>query len=158
MGVPEEDRGHFAEQLLHRPDDHSLGGTDEKAMAKNPLEFLYEQFSLYVADRREHPTDDVLTGLASRCTATGPGETFERMTTLAALAGATTRIRLGLLVVGVTYRHPSLYAAQALTIDHASNGRLELSFGVAWFEDEHRELGMRFPSLGKGSRSPRGLP
>lgn len=65
MGVPEEDREHFAEQLLHRPDDHSIGGTDEKAMAKNPLEFLYEQFSLYVADRREHPTDDVLTGLAS---------------------------------------------------------------------------------------------
>ena len=79
----------------------------------------------------------------------GPGETFEGMTTLAALAGVTTRIRLGLLVAGVTYRHPSLYAAQAFTIDHASHGRLELSFGAAWFEDEHRELGMRFPSLGE---------
>ena len=48
----------------------------------------------------------------------GPGETFEGMTTLAALAGVTTRIRLGLLVTGVTYRHPSVFAAQALTIDH----------------------------------------
>jgi alkanesulfonate monooxygenase SsuD/methylene tetrahydromethanopterin reductase-like flavin-dependent oxidoreductase (luciferase family) len=43
----------------------------------------------------------------------GPGETFEGMTTLAALAAVTTRIRLGLLVTGVTYRYPSVFAAQA---------------------------------------------
>src|SRR5260370_15392153 len=65
-----------------------------------------------------------------------PGEAFEGMTTLAALAGVTTRIRLGVLVAGVTYRHPSVFAAQALTIDHASHGRLELSLGAAWFEQE----------------------
>jgi alkanesulfonate monooxygenase SsuD/methylene tetrahydromethanopterin reductase-like flavin-dependent oxidoreductase (luciferase family) len=76
----------------------------------------------------------------------GPGETFEGVTTLAALASATSRIRLGLLVTGMTYRHPSVYAAQALTIDHASHGRLEMSFGAAWFEDEHNELGIPFPS------------
>jgi F420-dependent oxidoreductase-like protein len=75
----------------------------------------------------------------------GPGETFEGMTTLAALAGATSRIRLGLLVTGVTYRHPSVLAAQALTIDHASHGRLELALGAAWFDKEHRELGIPFP-------------
>jgi F420-dependent oxidoreductase-like protein len=75
----------------------------------------------------------------------GPGETFEGMTTLAALAGVTSRIRLGLLVTGVTYRHPSVLAAQALTIDHASQGRLELSLGAAWFEKEHLELGIPFP-------------
>ncbi len=75
----------------------------------------------------------------------GPGETFEGMTTLAALAGATSRIRLGLLVAGVTYRHPSVFAAQALTIDHASHGRLELSIGAAWFDKEHTELGIAFP-------------
>ena len=76
----------------------------------------------------------------------GPGETFEGMTTLAALAGLTTRIRFGLLVTGVTYRHPSVFAAQALTIDHASHGRLELSLGAAWFDKEHHELGIPFPS------------
>jgi F420-dependent oxidoreductase-like protein len=76
----------------------------------------------------------------------GPGETFEGMTTLAGLAGVTSRIRLGLLVTGVTYRHPSMLAAQALTIDHASHGRLELTLGAAWFEEEHRELGIPFPS------------
>jgi F420-dependent oxidoreductase-like protein len=78
----------------------------------------------------------------------GPGETFEGMTTLAALAGQTTRIRLGLLVTGVTYRHPSVLAAQALTVDHASAGRLELSLGAAWFDKEHRELGIPFPATG----------
>ncbi len=76
----------------------------------------------------------------------GPGETFEGMTTLAALAGVTSRIRLGLLVTGMTYRHPSVFAAQATTIDHASHGRLELSFGAAWFDKEHHELGIPFPS------------
>ena len=76
----------------------------------------------------------------------GVGETFEGMTTLAALTGKTSRIRLGLLVTGVTYRHPSIFAAQALTIDHASHGRLELSLGAAWFDKEHIELGIPFPS------------
>jgi F420-dependent oxidoreductase-like protein len=75
----------------------------------------------------------------------GPGECFEGHTTLAALSGHTTRVRLGLLVAGVTYRHPSVLAAEALTIDHASNGRLELSLGAAWFEPEHRALGIPFP-------------
>ncbi len=75
----------------------------------------------------------------------GPGETFEGMATLAALTGVTSRIRLGLLVSGVTYRHPSVFAAQALTIDHASHGRLDLSLGAAWYEKEHLELGIPFP-------------
>ena len=79
----------------------------------------------------------------------GPGETFEGMTTLAALAGATSTIRLGLLVSGVTYRHPSMLAAEAMTIDHASHGRLDLSLGAAWFDKEHNELGIPFPSLGE---------
>jgi F420-dependent oxidoreductase-like protein len=79
----------------------------------------------------------------------GPGETFEGMTTLAALAAQTSTIRLGLLVTGMTYRHPSVFAAQAITVDHASHGRLELSFGAAWFEKEHRELGIPFPPTGE---------
>ncbi len=76
----------------------------------------------------------------------GPGNCFEGMTTLAALAGMTGRVRLGLLVAGVTYRHPSLMATQALTVDHASNGRLELAMGAGWFEPDHRHLGIPFPS------------
>ena len=78
----------------------------------------------------------------------GPGNCFEGMTTLAALAGLTNEIRLGLLVTGATYRHPSVLAAQAMTIDHASHGRLNLAIGAAWYEPEHRQLGIDFPSTG----------
>jgi alkanesulfonate monooxygenase SsuD/methylene tetrahydromethanopterin reductase-like flavin-dependent oxidoreductase (luciferase family) len=67
------------------------------------------------------------------------------MTTLAALSGRTARIRLGLLVAGVTYRHPSVLAAEAVTVDHASGGRLDLGIGAAWFQPEHRQLGIDFP-------------
>lgn len=76
----------------------------------------------------------------------GPGECFDGVTTLAALTGVTSRIRLGLLVTGVTYRHPSVLATQMVTIDHASRGRLELSLGAAWYDQEHHELGIPFPS------------
>ncbi len=79
----------------------------------------------------------------------GPGETFEGMSTLAALSGLTSRIRLGLLVTGVTYRHPSVLAAQAVTIDHASHGRLELALGAAWFQEEHLQLGIPYPPTGE---------
>ena len=44
----------------------------------------------------------------------------------------------------MTYRHPSVFAAEAITIDHASGGRLELSYGAAWFDKEHTELGIPF--------------
>jgi F420-dependent oxidoreductase-like protein len=75
------------------------------------------------------------------------GPCFEGWTLLAALAVATSRVRLGALVTGVTYRHPSVLAAQAVTVDHISDGRLELGIGAAWFEQEHRELGIEFPSV-----------
>jgi alkanesulfonate monooxygenase SsuD/methylene tetrahydromethanopterin reductase-like flavin-dependent oxidoreductase (luciferase family) len=77
----------------------------------------------------------------------GPGECFEGNTTLAAWSGITHRVRTGLLVTGLTYRHPSVLAAEAITIDHASGGRLELAYGAAWFDKEHRELGIPFPAL-----------
>ena len=77
----------------------------------------------------------------------GPGECFEGNTTLAALTGHTERARLGLMVSGMTYRHPSVFALEAITIDHASNGRFECAYGAAWFDKEHRELGIDFPAL-----------
>jgi len=77
----------------------------------------------------------------------GPGECFESSTTLAAWSGITTRVRLGVLIAGMTYRHPAVYAAEVITIDHASHGRLELAYGAAWFDKEHHELGIPFPPL-----------
>ncbi|MFP5298266.1 MAG: TIGR03560 family F420-dependent LLM class oxidoreductase [Actinomycetota bacterium] len=74
------------------------------------------------------------------------GPCLEGWTLLAGLAAVTERIRLGALVTGVTYRHPSILATQAITVDHISNGRLEMAIGAAWFEREHEELGIDFPS------------
>lgn len=73
------------------------------------------------------------------------GPCLEGWTLLAGLAAATSTIRLGALVTGATYRHPSLLAAEAVTVDHISGGRLNLGLGAAWHEDEHRRLGFDFP-------------
>ena len=73
------------------------------------------------------------------------GPCLEAWTLLAGLAAATKRIRLGALVTGITYRHPSILATEAVTVDHISNGRLDLALGAAWHGQEHRELGIDFP-------------
>lgn len=73
------------------------------------------------------------------------GPCMEGWTLLSALAAITERIRLGVMVTGITYRHPSILTAQAVTVDQISAGRLELALGAAWHEEEHRELGLEFP-------------
>jgi F420-dependent oxidoreductase-like protein len=77
------------------------------------------------------------------------GPCLEAWTLLAALGAVTSRIRLGALVTGVTYRHPSLLAAEIVTVDHASAGRLNVGLGAAWHEPEHRRLGFDFPGTGE---------
>ena len=81
------------------------------------------------------------------------GPCFEGWTLLAAIAAITSKIRLGTLVTGVTYRHPSVLAAEAVTVDHVSNGRLEFAIGAAWFDQEHLELGIEFPRTGRRIRT-----
>jgi F420-dependent oxidoreductase-like protein len=73
------------------------------------------------------------------------GPCLEAYTLLSALGAITERVRLGPLVTGITYRHPSILATEIVTADHVSNGRIELALGAAWFEREHRELGLEFP-------------
>lgn len=81
---------------------------------------------------------------------TDPNEPcLEGMTLLAAMAARTSRIRCGVLAVGVTYRNPALLAKIATTIDHISGGRLELCLGAAWYELEHRQMGIPFPRVGE---------
>ncbi len=72
----------------------------------------------------------------------------ECWTTLAALAVAVPRVRLGSLVAGNTYRHPAVLAKMAATIDHISGGRLVLGLGAGWQENEHRQYGIPFHTLG----------
>ncbi|HEX5828209.1 MAG TPA: LLM class flavin-dependent oxidoreductase [Candidatus Limnocylindrales bacterium] len=78
----------------------------------------------------------------------GPPEhpCLEAWTLLGALAMATTRIRLGVLVSSNTFRHPSLLLKEAVTVDHVSGGRLILGIGTGWHEDEHRRYGFDLPA------------
>jgi F420-dependent oxidoreductase-like protein len=75
------------------------------------------------------------------------GPCLEGLTTLAALAQATKRARVGTLVLGNTYRHPSLTAKSAATLDHVSGGRFNLGIGAGWFELEHTTLGFDFKDV-----------
>jgi probable F420-dependent oxidoreductase len=64
---------------------------------------------------------------------------------LAGLARDTQRIRLGTLVSPVTFRHPVVLAKMAATLDHVSDGRVELGIGAGWLEPEHQAYGIDFP-------------
>jgi F420-dependent oxidoreductase-like protein len=72
---------------------------------------------------------------------------LEGYTTLGFVAGITTRLRLSLLVTGVTYRHPGLLAKIVTTLDVLSEGRAQLGIGAAWYEREHKALGVPFPPV-----------
>ncbi len=78
----------------------------------------------------------------------GPPEDdmLEGYTTLAHAAAVTERIELGSLVTGVTYRHPGLLLKTVTTLDVLSGGRAWLGIGAAWNEEEHRGLGVPYPS------------
>ncbi len=75
------------------------------------------------------------------------GPCLEGWTMLAALAQATTRLRLGTLVTGVHYRHPAVLANMAATTDIISNGRLELGIGAGWNEQESGAYGIELGTL-----------
>jgi F420-dependent oxidoreductase-like protein len=72
---------------------------------------------------------------------------LEGYTALGFLAGRTERLTLGLLVTGVTYRHPGLLAKIVATLDVVSGGRAQLGIGAAWYEREHLALGVPFPPV-----------
>jgi F420-dependent oxidoreductase-like protein len=69
---------------------------------------------------------------------------LDAWSTLAALAVLTERIRLGTMVSPATFRHPSVLARQAITVDHVSGGRVEVGIGAGWYEREHQENGFDF--------------
>ncbi|MBA3943276.1 MAG: LLM class F420-dependent oxidoreductase [Herpetosiphonaceae bacterium] len=78
------------------------------------------------------------------------GPCLEGWTLLTAYAAQTTRLRVGLMVTGNTYRHPAVLANMAATVDVISNGRLDLGIGAGWNEYEHQSMGI--PLFAPGER------
>jgi len=89
--------------------------------------------------------DHFVTGAGTAADSSGP--CMEGWTTLAALAQATSRVRLGILVTGNTYRHPAVLAKMATTVDHISGGRLEFGLGAAWHTYEHQAFAIPFHTV-----------
>ncbi len=75
------------------------------------------------------------------------GPCLEGWTVTTALAQATTRLRVGLLVTGIHYRHPAVLANMASALDIVSDGRLELGLGAGWNEEESGAYGIELGSL-----------
>lgn len=73
---------------------------------------------------------------------------FDAWGLLAALAARTPRIRFGTMVSPVTFRPPAVLAKLAITVDHVSNGRVEVGLGAGWNEHEHEAFGLSLPPIG----------
>jgi alkanesulfonate monooxygenase SsuD/methylene tetrahydromethanopterin reductase-like flavin-dependent oxidoreductase (luciferase family) len=72
----------------------------------------------------------------------------ECLALMAGLSAKTEKIRIGTLVICNSYRNPALLAKTLCTIDHISNGRLEIGYGAGWMEPEYKAYGYEFPSMG----------
>jgi alkanesulfonate monooxygenase SsuD/methylene tetrahydromethanopterin reductase-like flavin-dependent oxidoreductase (luciferase family) len=75
------------------------------------------------------------------------GDVFEAWTTLAAMAEATSRVRVGTMVTGNSHRHPGMLAKMAVTVDHLSGGRLDMGIGAGGDEMVHDMFGMPLGSI-----------
>lgn len=80
------------------------------------------------------------------------GPCLEGWTLLSAYAAQTSRIRVGLMVTGNTYRHPAVLAHTAATVDVVSGGRLDLGLGAGWNEYEHASMGISLYAPGERLR------
>jgi alkanesulfonate monooxygenase SsuD/methylene tetrahydromethanopterin reductase-like flavin-dependent oxidoreductase (luciferase family) len=87
---------------------------------------------------------------------TGPEEpTLEAWSCLAMLLARTRRLRGGVMVTGVLYRHPAVLANMAVTVDIASGGRLELGLGAGWFQAECDAYGIDWARSASASPASR---
>jgi cytochrome P450 len=115
LGVPEEDHEKFAAGIQGRPrsDGGGVGSTGEDTMAHSPLEFLYEQFSAYISERRDAPREDVLTELANATFPDGSTPEVADVVRVAAnlfSAGQETTVRLLGAALLLIAEDPSLQA------------------------------------------------
>lgn len=119
------------------------------ALMIEPQQGLSYEEQLAVARRAEAAGFDTL--FRSDHYQSFPGEggrpTTDAWAVLAGLARETERIRLGVLVSPVTFRHPGQFAKVVTTVDEMSGGRIEVGVGAGWNEPEHRQLGLAFSPI-----------
>jgi F420-dependent oxidoreductase-like protein len=77
------------------------------------------------------------------------GPNFEGWQVLAAWAALTSRVKIGMMVTSITYRHPAVIAKMSAALDHISNGRAVAGLGAGWFELEHKQYGLEFGTAGQ---------
>jgi probable F420-dependent oxidoreductase len=78
-----------------------------------------------------------------------PIAALEPLTTMAALAAVTERVRIGVLVLCAAFRHPAMVATAAATIDDISGGRVEIGIGAGWLQQEFEAFGFTFGTVGE---------
>jgi alkanesulfonate monooxygenase SsuD/methylene tetrahydromethanopterin reductase-like flavin-dependent oxidoreductase (luciferase family) len=115
---------------------------------------LWEQW-LALAEACEEHGIDTLFRSDHYLSLTAPRErpATDAWTLLGALAGRTSKLRLGTLVSPVTFRHPAVLAKGAATVDHISDGRVEVGMGAGWMELEHETFGFPFPETSERVRT-----
>jgi cytochrome P450 len=125
LGVPDGDRGEFAENLHQAPGaGGGIGGTKGESLGHSPLEYLYQRFSDYVEDRRRTPRGDVLTGLATATFPDGSTPDVIDVVRVAAnlfAAGQETTVRLLSTALMVIAEHPDLQARLRAERDRIPN-------------------------------------
>ena len=122
---------------MHRPGQLKIG---LKLSRDAPIESYRQVWQ--IADEANFDHCWAFDHLAIRHADGTDGAVFEGWTLLAAMAEATKRTRIGLLVTGMTNRHPALLAKSAVTVDHISGGRLEFGIGAGWAAVEHEMYGI----------------
>ncbi|OJU82733.1 MAG: hypothetical protein BGO11_13055 [Solirubrobacterales bacterium 70-9] len=122
------------------------------------------EVALMIEGQEDVTWDDWVT-IADACERSGVGTLFrsdhyysvadesergslDALTTLAALAAITEKLRLGTMVSPATFRHPSVFAKSIATIDQISGGRVEPGLGAGWWDREHEAYGFDLPALG----------
>jgi probable F420-dependent oxidoreductase len=78
-----------------------------------------------------------------------PIAALEPLTTMAAVAAVTERVRVGVLVLCAAFRHPAMVAKAAATIDSISGGRVEIGLGAGWLQQEFEAFGIGFGTVGE---------
>jgi alkanesulfonate monooxygenase SsuD/methylene tetrahydromethanopterin reductase-like flavin-dependent oxidoreductase (luciferase family) len=116
-----------------------------RLMIEGQEDVTWEQWLGLARACEEHGVEALFRSDHYRGSLRDPGGSLDAWTTLAGLAAVTSKVRLGTMVSPVTFRPAAVLAKTVVTVDHISNGRVELGIGAGWNEREHEQHGFPFP-------------